>query len=148
MQAERAGQVDDFSLKSLGKLQHHTAIRYDGWLNLAKAGSYTFFLQMNGGSLVVDGKSLIQQDPSDGRGVKKLEGSAELAAGWRKIQLTYFHTGQDPTFSCELAGPNVERQAIPSSMLSVSNQTIPAFVPFTVDADLAARGREQFKSFG
>src|SRR6185436_5557421 len=108
----------------------------------------TFFLKMNGGSLVVDGMPIVGQDPSDRRGVKQLEGSAELAAGRRKIQLTYFHTGRDPAFSFELAGPQFDRQAIPSSMLSVSNEKIPAFEPLKVDAEQAARGREQFGKLG
>jgi len=148
VKAERAGQVKDFVLASLGNVPHHTAIRYEGWMNLANAGRYTFFVKMNGGSLVVDGTPIVTQDPSDRRGVKQLEGSAELAAGWRKIQLTYFHTGRDPAFSFEMAGPQSDRQAIPPSMLSVSNEKIPAFEPLQVDAGLAARGREYFGKLG
>ena len=45
---ERAGIVKDFALASLGNVQHHTAIKYEGWLNIATKGRYTFFLQMNG----------------------------------------------------------------------------------------------------
>ncbi len=148
VKAERAGQVKDYSLGSLGKIQHHTGIRYDGWLNIANPGKHTFFLKMNGGSLAIDGKNLIQQEPSDRRGVKDLDGAAELSAGWHRIQLTYIHTGHDPVFSCEMAGPNFERQAIPSSLLSISDQVIPDFVPLVVDAERAARGREQFVTFG
>jgi len=144
VKAERAGQVQDFAAQSLGKLQHHTALKFAGWLNVAPAGSYTFFLEMNGGSLRVDGKDIIAQEPSDRRGVKKLEGAAELAAGWRKIELTYFHTGREPKFSFEMAGPQFARQPIPAAMLSVSHEPIAAFEPLKVDAGLAARGREQF----
>ena len=146
--AERAGHVKDFALESLGPVQHHTAIKYQGWMNLAHQGRYTFFLKMNGGSLSVDGTQLIQQDPSDRRGVKQLEGAVELAAGWRAIQLTYFHTGHEPAFSCEMEGPHFERQPIPSSMLSISNETIPVLEPLQVDVELAARGREQFGKLG
>jgi len=145
---ERAGQVKDFALQSLGEVHHHTAVAYDGWINLAFSGRYTFFLKMNGGSLHVDGNPIIQQDPSDRRGVKALEGTADLAAGWRKLQLTYFHTGQEPTFSFEMEGPGFERDVIPASMLSVSNERIAASAPFNVDPGLAARGREHFSAFG
>ncbi|MEO6033754.1 MAG: hypothetical protein ABIQ35_00705, partial [Verrucomicrobiota bacterium] len=117
-------------------------------LNIAVAGRYTFFLQANGGALLVEGKELIQQEPSDRRGVKNLEGATELAAGWRKIQLTYFHTGPGPKFSFEMEGPQFARQPIPSSMLSISDQPIPAFEPLRVDAALAARGREHFAKLG
>ncbi len=148
--AERAGHVNDFALESLGmgKIQQHTAIQYDGWVNIANAGRHTFFLKMNGGSLLVDGKSIIQQEPSDRRGVKELEGVAELAAGWRKIQLTYFHTGREAKFSCELEGPQLKRGPIPSSLLSVSKEPIAPFAPLVVNAELAARGREQFGKLG
>lgn len=148
VKAERAGHVKDFALESLGVVQHHTGIKYEGWMNIAEKARYTFFLKMNGGSLSVDGTLVIQQEPSDRRGVKQMEGVLELAAGWRKIQLTYFHTGRDPKFSCEIEGPNFERQPIPSSMLSVSNEIIPIFEPLKVDAELAARGREYFAKLG
>ncbi len=145
---ERAGHVDDFALESIGKIQHHTAIKYEGWLNVPNAGSYTFFLKMNGGSLKVDGQELVRQEPSDRRGVKDLQGAVKLEAGWRKIELTYFHTGQEPKFSLEMEGPLFTRGAIPSSMLSISDHPIPTFQPLKVDANLAARGREQFGKLG
>ena len=148
--AERSGLVNDFGLESLGlgKIQQHTAIKYDGWLNIVDAGRHTFFLRMNGGSLLVDGKEIIQQEPSDRRGVKDLEGSAELAAGWRKIQLIYFHTGREAKFSCEMEGPQFKRGPIPSSRLSISNEPIAPFEPLKVDAGLADRGREHFAKLG
>ncbi len=148
VKAERAGHVKDFDLESLGKPQQHTAIKYDGWLNLANPGRYTFYLKMNGGSLTVDGKQIIQQEPSDRRGVKQLDGAAELAAGWHKLQLIYFHTGREAKFSCEMSGPQFPRGPIPSSLLSISNESIPAFEPLKVDTELAARGREHFSKFG
>jgi mono/diheme cytochrome c family protein len=146
--AERAGHAKDFSIISVGIVQQHTAIKYDGWINITNQGRYTFFITMNGGSLVVDGKQIIQQDPSDRRGVKQLEGGTELTVGWKKLQLTYFHTGREAKFICEMAGPQFERQTIPSSMLSISNNIIPAFEPLTVDPELAVRGREHFGKFG
>ena len=148
VKAERAGHVNDFAVESLGKLQHHTAIQYEGWINIANQGRYTFLLKMNGGSLVVDGKQIIQLEPSDRRGVKQLEGAAELAAGMHSIQLTYFHTGHSPTFAFEMEGPQFARAPIPSSILSISNEKIPVFEPLKVNAELAARGREQFGKLG
>ncbi len=150
VRAERAGLVKDFEMVSLGigNIEQHTAIKYNGWLNISNAGHYTFFLKMNGGSLLVDGVQVIQQDPSDRRGVKELEGAAELAAGWRKIQLTYFHTGHEAKFSCEMEGPQIKRGPIPSSRLSISSEPIVPFEPFEVDEELAVRGREHFRILG
>jgi mono/diheme cytochrome c family protein len=148
--AERSGQVRDFALESLGagKLPQHSAVKYDGWVNIANAGRHTFFLTMNGGSLLVDGRQIIQQEPSDRRGVKQFEGAVELAPGWHKLQLTYFHTGREPRFSSEMEGPQSKRGPIPSSRLSTSNPPIAAFEPLKVNAELAARGREYFGKLG
>jgi cytochrome c553 len=150
VKAERSGHVGDFALESLGmgKIPHHTAIKYEGWVNVVNAGRHRFFLTMNGGSLIVGGNQIIQQQPSDGRGVKQLEGAADLAAGWHSIQLTYFHTGREAKFSCEMEGPQFKRGPIPSSRLSISKEPIAPFEPLKVNADLASRGRELFGKLG
>ena len=148
VQAERASQVDNFALESLGKIQHQTAITYEGWLNIPLSGSYSFFIEMNGGSLLIDGMEIIQEVPSNRRGPKKFNGSAKLWKGWHKIQLTYFHTGRDPKFSFEMQGPEFPRQALPSAMLSVSREPIPPFEPLAVEAKLAARGKIHFEKLG
>ncbi|NCF94072.1 MAG: hypothetical protein GWQ05_24390 [Verrucomicrobiaceae bacterium] len=148
VEAERAGHVADFALESLGKVHHQTAIEYSGWLNVSQTGSYTFFLQMNGGSLLIDGKQIVSEEPSNRRRPKDFSGTVNLQKGKQRIQLTYFHTGRDPTFAFEMEGPEFERQAIPSSMLSVSNDAIPAFKSPQVDAKLAAQGRQHFATFG
>jgi len=146
--AERAGQIKDFALENFIKVPKNIALEYKGWLNIAQGGSYTFFLEMNGGSLLIDGKQIVLEKPSNRRGPKNLKGTAELQAGWREIQLTYFHTGSKPKFAFEMEGPQFKRGPIPSSMLSVSDKPIPAFEAFKVDAQLAMRGREQFTTMG
>lgn len=148
VRAERAGQVRDFSLKSLGEVGHHTAIRYEGWMKIATRGKYRFFLTMNGGSLTVDGHSLVVQEPSDGRGVKEWFVEQVLESGWRSIQLTYFHTGHDPKFSFEMEGPGFPRSPLPESILSVSREPIAALEPLSVDPALAAQGRQEFATRG
>ncbi|BDS06726.1 hypothetical protein NT6N_17660 [Oceaniferula spumae] len=148
VEAKRAGQVSDFSLGHLGKLERHFAVEYETWMNVKQAGSYTFFLEMNGGALRVEGKQVLLEQPSDKRGPKKLQGTVELQPGWRKIQLTYFNTGRKPTFSFEMEGPGLERGPLQSELLSVSNQPIKEFVPLKVDAGLAKQGAEHFKALG
>ena len=148
VRAEQAGQVHDFSLKSLGEVGHHTAIRYEGWMKIPARGTYRFFLRMNGGSLTVDGHPLVQQEPSDNRGVLEWTPELALEPGWRAIQLTYFHTGHDPVFAFEMEGPEFPRKPLPGSMLSVSRDPIPALEPFQVDPSLAAKGRQAFARHG
>ncbi len=148
VEPERAGHAGDFSLANFGRLHHHAAIRFEGWLNIAHAGRHRFFARMNGGSLLLDGEKVLGEAPKDRRGVLKLEGSAELAAGWHKIEFTYFHTGREPSLSLEMEGPQFPRGPVPSAMLSVSREPLPAFEPLIVNAEFAARGRGHFAKLG
>lgn len=146
--AERAGHVKDFDPAHFGKLSQHTALRYEGWLKVEIAGSYRFFLTLNGGSLEIGGKMVAKEAPSDRRGVKSLEVVVELEAEPQPLRFTYFHTGREARLKLEVEGPGLPRGPIPADMLSVAKEPIPAFKPLTVDAGLAARGRERFRNLG
>lgn len=148
VQKEKAGQVDDFSLELFGKVPHHTAIRYEGFLRMETAGAYTCYLEMNGGSLLVNGKEVIDESPSDRRGPKKLTGTTNLLSGWNQIELTYFHTGRKPVFSFEMEGRGFTRQSIPSSMLSMSDKPIPVLSALKSDPPLVLRGKANFERLG
>jgi len=145
---ERGGQVADFALESLGRVQQHTAVQYEGWLKVSQAGTHQFFLTINGGTLKVDGKVLLEEAPSDRRGVKSFEASVELEAGSHEIELVYFHTGRKAELKFEMKAPQFPRALIPTAMLSVSKEPIKAFEPLKMDAALANRGREHFSKLG
>jgi len=147
--AERNGQVADFDLEKLGKqLQQHSAVEYAGWIKVATPGTHTFFLTMNGGSLIVGDKTLVDEAPSDRRGVKKFEASAELAAGPQRIRFTYFHTGPQAKLEMEMKAPGQPRGPVSTAMLSVTKERVAPFQPLKVDTALAARGREHFAKLG
>ena len=146
--AARGGQVEDFALSSLGRVERHTAVRYEGWLNVAAHGTHKFFLTMNGGSLVVDGQTLVQQPPSDRRGVKDFTAAVELAAGPHAMEFTYFHTGREPKLTFEMQGPQLARGPVLAAMLSAFKEPVAPFVPLKVDTTLAQRGREYFGKLG
>jgi mono/diheme cytochrome c family protein len=150
VEAEKAGQVDDFSLEQFGpgKVPHHTAIRYAGFLRIENAGDYTFNMEMNGGNLLINGREVISEAPSDRRGTKEFAGTAKLASGWNPIELTYFHTGREPKLNFEMEGPDFARQVIPSSMLATSDKPIPVFSALKPDPALVEKGRAYFERFG
>lgn len=145
---ERGGQVADFALSSLGRVDQHTALRYEGWLRVAARGTHKFFLKMNGGSLVIDGKTLLQEAPSDRRGVKTFDVAIELDAGPHAIELIYFHTGRKAELVFEMEAPQLKRGPILTALLSVTKEPLSPFQTPKVDAALAQRGREQFSKFG
>lgn len=145
---ERAGEVADFSPEKLGRIHHQTAVRYEGYLKVAKGGEFTFYLEVNGGGVRLNGEEVIKENPSNRRGVKRLQGAAILKVGWNHIEVTYFHTGRDPRFSLEMEGAEFPRGSIPSSMLSVSNQPIAAFVALKPQPELVATGKRYFGTLG
>ena len=148
VEPERAGLTADFALAGLGRVHHHMAVRFEGWLNVPAAGEHTFFLKANGATLTVDGREVVALTPKDRRGPQAAEGKATLAAGWRKLRLDYYHTGREPSLAFELAGPGFPRGPIPASMLSVSDRPIAPFQAPSPDAALAARGRDRFAQLG
>ncbi|MFT5128086.1 MAG: mono/diheme cytochrome c family protein [Rhodothermales bacterium] len=149
VEKKHAGHVAAFDLALLGKPGNNSAIKFDGFLKTDVAGEYQFFLEMNGGSLQVNGKLLGEKlQPHHHRGVKKLTLKAQLKAGWNSIEFLYFQMGRNPHLLLEWAGPGFERQAIPSARLSISKEPIPAYEPYPVDEELAAKGREQFAKLG
>lgn len=145
---ERGGQVPDFDPVHFGKLPQHTALRFEGWLTPKMAGTYKFFLTMNGGSLEIGGKMLVAEGPSDRRGVKSFEATVELKAEPQQVRFTYFHTGREARLQLEMEGPGLPRGPIPADMLSVEKEPVAPFQPLKVDDALAARGREHFAKLG
>ena len=145
---EQAGLVKDFDLASLTQLPGNSAIIYDGYLNIEKAGEYTFFLECNGAELSLNDKEVANLPASPRRGVKNIQATQRLPAGWNRIQLTYIHAGKEPRLRFEMAGPGMERQAIPHTALSISRTPIEPYQPYKVDEDLAARGKTHFTRLG
>ena len=148
VEPERAGQTADFSLSNLERIHHHMAVRFEGWVDLPAAGEYTFYLKANGANLIVDYREVATLAPKDRRGVQSFEGKVTLRPGKHHLRLDYYHTGREPSLSLEVAGPNFPRQPLASTLLSVSDQPIAAFVRPTVDAALAAEGRQKFAQLG
>lgn len=148
VQKEKAGQVDDFTLEKIGRIHHQTAIEYAGFMHIKNAGDYTFYLELNGGNLVINGKEVAAQAPSNRRGIKKIQGKVRMDAGWNELALTYFHTGRDPRFRLEMEGPQFPRNGISSAMLATSDEPIAVVKALESNPLLAAKGREHFARFG
>jgi mono/diheme cytochrome c family protein len=145
---ERGGHVVDFALTSLGRVDQHSAVRYEGWVKVEIAGTYRFFVTMNGGSLEIGGKTVVKEDPSDQRGVKSFEGTVELGPEPLPIQFTYFHTGRKAELKLEVEGPGLPRGPVPPDWLTVEKEPVAPYQTLKVDAALAGRGREAFSKLG
>ncbi|MEK6235177.1 MAG: hypothetical protein N2C14_10715, partial [Planctomycetales bacterium] len=148
VEKERSGHVDDFHLQHIKQLPRNSAIIYEGFLNIDAAGSHAFFLEMNGGELWINDNQVVNLKPSSRRGVKKVQGQANLTAGWNKIKLVYIHAGKEPALKFEMMGPAIKRQSVPSSRLSISKTPIERYQPYQVDPALVNKGRVAFAESG
>lgn len=146
---ERAGHTEDFDPTRMGtKIRGQYAVEYDGWINITHPGNHTFYLKMNGGSLSIDGKEIIDVKPSQMREPQTYEETVKIEAGWKKVKLIYYHTGRKPMMAVEMKGPQFKKGPIPSSLLSVSDKPVADFKPLKFIPELAARGREHFGALG
>ena len=148
VQKESAGQTSDFNLESIGKIHHQTAIKYSGFLKITEMGTYTFHLELNGGSLSIGGKQLFSENPSNRRGTKKFKFSTELDKGSSELELVYFHTGRGPKFILEIEGPGMKKGPISSEMLTVYDRPIKVTEALEPDPVLVANGKEHFERLG
>jgi mono/diheme cytochrome c family protein len=148
VEPERAGQTEDFAPEHLGRIHHHMAVRFEGWLDLPTAGEYTFHLKANGATLTLDDQTIATLAPKDRRGVQAFEGKSTLRAGKHHLRLDYYHTGREPSLGFELTGPGLPRQTVPAAWLSVSEQPRAGYTTPPVDPALAARGKVRFGELG
>lgn len=144
----RAGHVKDFILENLGRTARAYAVEYDGWINITKPGDYTFFVTMNGGSLVIGDHEILSLEPSQMRRPKTMQKTVRLGAGKKKLMMTYYHAGRNRKFSFDMEGPSLKRAPIQSSMLTVWKTPPVEYEPLQVDSVLAAAGRKHFKLEG
>lgn len=149
VEKDRAGMVDDFALDRIDarKVPHNIAVHYEGFVKVERAGEFAFHAEMNGGTLRLNDADVIVEAPSNRRGVKSLHGKAKLHEGWNRIELTYFHTGQEPRLRFEMEGPDFPRGPIPAERLSVSDQPVAKFEPLRPDAALVAKGKALVQQF-
>ncbi|MFM7241387.1 MAG: c-type cytochrome, partial [Opitutia bacterium] len=63
VEPERAGLTADFALTNLGRVHHHMAVRFEGWINVPAAGEHTFYFKANGATLTIDGKEVVALAP-------------------------------------------------------------------------------------
>ncbi len=148
VQKETAGQTSNFNLESIGKIHHQTAIKYSGFLKVTETGTYTFYLELNGGSLSLGGKKLFSENPSNRRGTKKFKVSTKLDVGPAELDLVYFHTGRAPKFILEVEGPGLNKGPIPSKMLTVYDHPIEVTEALELDSILVTSGKEHFEKLG
>ncbi|HXE55722.1 MAG TPA: PA14 domain-containing protein, partial [Tepidisphaeraceae bacterium] len=110
------GVVDKVTLKFPHRNDQFAA-KLSGAITIPRDGKYTFYLNSDDGSrLYIDSKLVIDNDNEHGPAEKV--GEVELLAGDHAIDVTYFQAAGEMDLKLDWAGPELNRQEVPSSVLS------------------------------
>ncbi len=123
------------------------ALRFTGKMQIAKAGEYTFHITSDDGSLLyIDGKLVANNDGIHAPTSKS--GKAQLAAGTHEVQVDFFEGGGGEEVSVTVEGNGLSTQPL-ENLLTVEKKPAATEKPvFTIDAQLAVKGKELFTTIG
>lgn len=124
------GSISELSLEPLASTEKF-AIIYEGKLPVKEAGRYLFELRTDGGGrLVIDGKTVIENDVNYGWWDSKTA-EVTLSKGSHDVELLYFrgNAGRRPALSIIAEGPGIEKHTLhATSAFPVNYQRIPNIV--------------------
>jgi hexosaminidase len=110
------GTVATFEL-SLRKRPELFAMRFEGYIEIATDGTYTFFLNSDDGSkLLIDSDVVVDHDGP--HSPCERSGQTILKAGRHAICVEFFDGGGANSLTVSYAGPGMSKRPIPASVLS------------------------------
>jgi len=116
----KTGIVPDFTITPREKEQFFS-FDYEGYINIAKEGEYTFYLATNdGGRLNIDGYLLLNNDGL--HPIVEINKPTTLNAGLHPISVKYFQEGGRNGLIVSWKGPGFGKQEIPASVLFHKNE--------------------------
>lgn len=141
---------------ALAKRGSNFGMRFEGFLNAAAAGEYTFTLSSDDGSrLLIDGRKIVDNDGT--HPTQTQSGSVELTKGVHTIAVDYFQGGGEAVLEVEIERKNLTRQ--PFAPLVAATEADLEKKPdlknapkdedaLVVQPELAATGKALFASAG
>ncbi len=116
LKAIHKGRVYDFDLKLLKTRQEKFAVKYKGYIYIAKSGTYDFYINSNDGSILfIAGKEVI--DNGGAHGLQERQGQINLSTGLHPIMVHYFDSGGSQYLGLSYQGPGIKKQQVPASIL-------------------------------
>lgn len=123
---------------NVGGRSNNFGVRYDGFLRIETAGTYTFYLGSDDGSLLfIDGEKVVDTDGVHPHVVNS--GRVDLDVGMRPIRVEYQQAGGEWTLTLEYEGPDLPRQDA-YAMIGLTED--PSCVPAAREAAAAAETEE------
>jgi poly(3-hydroxybutyrate) depolymerase len=116
---KKTGKLANFSLSPRLK-DGYFAFKYDGYINVATGGIYTFYTSSDDGSkLYINDELIVNNDGLHGKAEKS--GQVYLSSGNHKIKVTFFEKTGSQILEVSYKGPNFSKKRIPDSALGGSN---------------------------
>lgn len=110
------GRLPGFRMFVPGGRKDAFATKQTAAIRVPADGEYTFFTATDDGSrLYINGQLVVNNDGLHGMSEKS--GRVSLSAGLHEITVTYFENGGGDGFRISWAGPGIEKQQIPDSVL-------------------------------
>jgi uncharacterized repeat protein (TIGR03806 family) len=122
----KTGAADRFDAAPRGR-DEHFGLAFDGFLEVAREGAYTFRLASDGPAyLFVGGAEAVRLGGA--ARMREASGSVGLKPGRHSIRLLYTHGAGKPSLRLRYAGPGVDEQEVPGSRLSHAEAAAPPAV--------------------
>jgi len=116
LEAARRGVATGFDL-GVTEQNENFGLVFSGYLNVPKAGEYTFFATSDDGSaLYIDDKLIVDNDGV--HGPQEKNGKVSLTSGYHLIRVEYFEAGGGQGLQVHWSGPGIDKQSIPARQLS------------------------------
>ncbi|MCI2228204.1 proprotein convertase P-domain-containing protein [Polaribacter sp. MSW13] len=124
--AAGTGTIDNFEVTDVQNIVTPAdnvtySIRYSGYINIATADTYTFYLNSDDGSkLYIDGIEVVNNDGLHGAGAY-ITGTSALNAGLHEIKVLFFENIGAHSLKVQYSSSTLYQQNIPFSILSTSS---------------------------
>jgi predicted esterase len=98
------------------------SVYFRGYINIATAGTYTFYLKSDDGSKLYIGDSLIVSNDGAHDNTNDKPGTyAFSGTGWFPFRVDYLEIGGNQSLVTSYSGPSFSEKAIPSSVLATTS---------------------------
>ncbi|MBA2113969.1 PA14 domain-containing protein [Bremerella alba] len=149
LDSKESGEAMSFDI-GLAKRANNFAFVFEGYLNIAQQGDYTFHLDSDDGSrLEINGKQVVNNDGIHPK--NRRSGKIRLESGMHELRVEYFDGGGVKALDVLMDGPSGLRNAYVSDFVFLDpkrSTTEDQSDQFQIDAQKVEQGRIQFVSLG
>jgi len=117
-----SGRTFQIALSALDIPKYDFAVKFSGFLEIARPGKYIFSTASNDGSRLFINNQLVVDNDGE-HGVEERKGAVVLQPGKYPITISYFQSGGSKALDVYYQGPELEKQHIPASMLFLKNES-------------------------